>query len=221
MDFPLVFLGLLIWLNAAREVLGAGLNWDTWDSSPYGFWIWRTQASGSIIWGQALMYECFLSLCWSHICWWSIGQSKIQHGGERYASDWYRKLWFTGGGVVIHWTKYHNHTASDRTKILESFPEAWKYKTHQLNTSECTDDISMNNIRHFGIKLLFCWLSEHRQIWGKRGFMNLLVLAEQWLLLRIPPHKNKQVLRNLCLPFTYGGSVHPVPRQRDTLICSE
>lgn len=159
------------------------------------------------------------------ICWWSIGQSKIQHRRERYTRTLIQK-------VVIHcqwgwschsWTKYCNHTASDimTTNILESFPEGWKYKTHQLTTSLCADGISMNTIRHFGIKLLFCWLSEHRQVEGKNGFIKPVVLAEHWLLLGIPLHKNEQVLRNLCLPFIYGETVSPMPRQRGTWICSE
>lgn len=41
-------------------------------------------------------------------------------------------------------------------------------------------------------------------------------------LLGIPLHKNEQGLRNLCLPFIYESCpVNHVPRQRDTLICSE
>lgn len=152
-----------------------------------------------------------------------LAKAKSNTEGRDIQEHRYRKLWFivSGGGVVIlEQNTAIIQTVIETTKILESFPEGWKYKTHQLTTSLCADGISMNTIRHFGIKLLFCWLSEHRQV-GKNGFIKPLVLAEHWLLLGIPLHKNEQVLRNLCLPFIYGEPVSPMPRQRETWICSE
>ena len=60
-----------------------------------------------------------------------------------------------GGGVG--WSFVEQNTTItqlviERTKILESFPEAWKYKTHQLNTLVCADSVSVKNIRHLTLE---------------------------------------------------------------------